>query len=75
MAGGIRAYKVTKLDQVNKTKYKEGDVFIDDKDVGMLVNGDIVKMIPKVPSLAGYAKKTEVQQMIDDAIAGLGGES
>ena len=82
MSNKITAYKVTNLSKVNTTLYKEGDHFITNRSVGILVNGKIKTIGNDVPDLTDYAKKdeipdvssfltaTQVQQMIDDAIAG-----
>ena len=80
MGKRIRAYKVTNLSKVDTTLYIEGDHFITDRSVGVLVNGRIKTIGNEVPDLSKYAKKTDipdvsdfvdtetVQQMIDEAI-------
>ena len=82
MSNKITAYKVTNLSKVNTTLYKEGDHFITNRSVGILVNGKIKTIGNDDPDLSDYAKledipdvssfltSEEVQQMIDDAIAG-----
>lgn len=68
----INAYKVTSLSKVNTTWYKEGDHFITKNSIGVLVNGKIKTIGNTMPSLKDYVKRDEVQQMIDDAMAGGG---
>ena len=78
----ISAYKVTNLSKVKTELYLEGDHFITNRSVGILVNGKIKTIGNDVPDLTDYAKKdeipdvssfltaTQVQQMIDDAMVG-----
>ena len=85
MSNKITAYKVTNLSKVNTTLYKEGDHFITNRSVGILVNGKIKTIGNDAPDLSDYAKledipdvssfltSEEVQQMIDDAINQGGG--
>lgn len=94
MGKRISAYKVTNLSKVKTELYLEGDHFITNRSVGILVNGKIKTIGNDAPDLSEYAKKdeipdvsglaktsdipdvssfltaTQVQQMIDDAIAG-----
>src|SRR5690625_63389 len=86
MTKKVTAYKVTNLSKVDKTLYKEGDIFITSRSVGILVNNDIKTIgneLPdlsqyvkrdELPDLSQYVKRDEVQQMIDDAINNEGGE-
>ena len=68
MSNKITAYKVTNLSKVNTTLYKEGDHFITNRSVGILVNGKIKTIGNDSPDLSDYVKRNEVQQMIDEAI-------
>lgn len=82
MGKKITAYKVTNLSKVNTTLYLEGDHFITNRGVGILVNGKIKTIGNDAPDLTGYAKKEDipdvsnyltseqVQQMIDEALEG-----
>jgi len=84
MGKPIRAYKVKNLSKVNTTLYIEGDHFITDRSVGVLVNGKVKTIGNSPPDLSDYAKKDdipdvsdfltreEVQTMIDEAIASTG---
>ena len=45
MGKRVRAYKVTKLEDVDKTLYIEGDIFIDDEKAGILTNGEIQPLL------------------------------
>jgi len=76
----ITAYKVVNLSKVNTTLYLEGDHFITDRSIGILINGKIKKIGNESPDLSDYAKKkdipdvsnflteSEVQSMIDEAL-------
>lgn len=80
MGKRIKAYKVKNLSKVKTELYVEGDHFITEKSVGILVNGKIKTIGNDVPDLSLYAKKVDipdvsnyltaiqVQQMIDDSI-------
>ena len=61
---------VKSLNKVNTTLYREGDIFINNNDVGMLVNGKIKKIGQKNVNLKDYPKIEEVQTMIDEALKG-----
>lgn len=86
MGKRIKAYKVTNLSKVDTTLYIEGDHFITDRSVGILVNGKIKTIANNPPDLSDYAKKTDipdvsdfvdtstVQQMIDEALNTGGGD-
>lgn len=56
----VIAYKVTKLEDVDKTLYLEGDIFIDDEKAGILTNGEIQPLL-KDSDLSSYAKKSTLQ--------------
>jgi len=70
----VTAYKVTNLSKVDKTLYKEGDIFITSRSVGILVNNEIKTIGNELPDLSQYVKRDEVQQMIEDAINNEGGD-
>ena len=81
MGKKITAYKVTNLNKVDTTLYIEGDHFITDKGIGVLVNGKIKTIGNGTPNLKDYVKKdeikdfvteSEVQTMIDNAMNGEG---
>jgi len=74
MGKRIKAYKVTNLSKVDTTLYIEGDHFITDRSVGILVNGKIKTIGNNPPDLKDYVKRDEVQQMIDEALNNTGGE-
>lgn len=61
MGKRVRAYKVTKLEDVDKTLYIEGDIFIDDEKAGILTNGEIQPLL-KDSDLSLYAKKSTLQK-------------
>src|SRR5699024_2050749 len=56
----ITAYKVKNLSKVNTTLYKEGDHFITDRGVGILVNGKVKTIGNDKPDLSEYAKKEDI---------------
>lgn len=64
----VTAYKVTSFSKVDTTKYIETDLFFTDKKVGILINGKIKDLLPTIPNVKDYVKKSEVEQMIKDAM-------
>lgn len=70
-----KTYEVKNLSRVNTTLYKNGDMFFTNKSIGVLHNGKIKTIGNNPPDLTDYVKRDEVQQMIDEAISNLGGES
>ena len=65
--GGIKM-KVESLQKVKTDRYKEGDMFFTDKEVGILINGKIKKLNTTSPNMSQYVKKSEVEKMIDDKL-------
>ena len=63
--GGYKM-KVESLQKVKTDRYKEGDIFFTDKEVGILINGKIKKL--NTTTMAQYVKKSEVEKMIDDKL-------
>ena len=60
--------KVESLQKVKTDRYKDGDMFYTDKEVGILINGKIKKLNTTTPNMSQYVKKTEVEKMIDDKL-------
>ena len=60
--------KVGNLNKVKTDRYKEGDLFFTDKEVGILINGKIKKLNTTTPNMSQYVKKTEVKDMIKQAL-------
>ena len=60
--------KVNNLNKVKTDRYKEGDLFFTDKEVGILINGKIKKLNTTTPNMSQYVKKAEVKDMIDDKL-------
>src|SRR5699024_1838211 len=60
--------KVQSLQKVKTDRYKEGELFFTDKEVGILINGKIKKLNTTSPNMAQYVKKSEVEKMIDDKL-------
>ena len=58
--------KVGSLQKVKTDRYKEGDMFFTDKEVGILINGKIKKL--NTTNMSQYVKKSEVEKMIDDKL-------
>ena len=58
--------KVESLQKVKTDRYKEGDMFFTDKEVGILINGKIKKL--NTTTMSQYVKKSEVEKMIDDKL-------
>ena len=66
--GGIKKMKVDNLNKVKTDRYKEGDIFFTDKEVGILINGKIKKLNTTSPNMSQYVKKSEVKDMINQAL-------
>ena len=60
--------KVENLQKVKTDRYKEGQMFFTDKEVGILINGKIKKLNTTVQNMSQYVKKSEVEKMIDDKL-------
>lgn len=60
--------KVENLQKVKTDRYKEGQMFFTDKEVGILINGKIKKLNTTVPNMSQYVKKSEVEKIIDDKL-------
>ena len=60
--------KVDNLNKVKTDRYKEGELFYTDKEVGILINGKIKKLNTTTPNMSQYVKKSEVEKMIDDKL-------
>ena len=60
--------KVNNLNKVKTDRYKEGDMFYTDKEVGILINGKIKKLNTTSPNMSQYVKKSEVKDMINQAL-------
>lgn len=63
MGKAVKAYEVENLQNIDTTKYKNGDIFITGRSGGILING---KIIPFNNSQG--LKKSDVKKMIDEAI-------
>lgn len=61
----MKTVPVTDLKKVNASQYLEGDVFISDKEMGVLYKGKIEPLLMK-KDLKEYVKKKDVQKMITD---------
>lgn len=68
----VNVYTVTKFANVDPTLYIKGSLFIEEgtDKVGVIANGKIKQINGTTPSMSGYVKKSEVQQMITDALGG-----
>lgn len=69
----MKVVKVTNMQNVDVTQYKEGDIFISEKEKGILHQGKIDFIITQ-KDLKGYVKKSEFQKMIDKTMS-KGGKS
>ena len=65
--GGYKM-KVQSLQKVKTDRYKEGQMFFTDKEVGILINGKIKKLNTTSPNMSQYVKKSEVEKMIDNKL-------
>lgn len=64
-----RTFKVKNFKDVKTDRYIEGDIFFNNKQAGILVEGKIMN-IKGTPNMRDYVKKTDVEKMINDAIKG-----
>lgn len=64
----IKAYDVKSLASVDVTNYKQGDLFITDRSVGILIDGKIKTLNFDTINLKPYVKKAEVEKMIKKAV-------
>ena len=65
---GVLKMKVGSLQKVKTDRYKEGQMFFTDKEVGILINGKIKKLNTTSPNMTQYVKKSEVKDMINQAL-------
>lgn len=68
MATKITAYEVKSLHTINVTNYKNGDLFITNRSIGILANGKIQTLETSKTDLSQYVKKADVQKMIEKAV-------
>lgn len=68
MGKKVNAYKVDSLIKVDVTRYVEGDIFITNRSIGILVNNRIRTLSTGTPNLKDYVKKTDVEKMINNAL-------
>lgn len=64
----INVYEVQALNHVNPENYKNGDMFITNRSIGFLINGQIKTVETNTPNLKDYVKKEEVQKMIQKEV-------
>lgn len=64
MKNKVDAYEVKSLATVDPTNYKQGDLFITNRSVGILINGKIKTMEFGKPDLSNYVTKDEVKKML-----------
>jgi len=67
MGKTVKCYNVENLNNVDTTRYIEGDIFITNRSVGILANGSIKTFSTGTPNLKNYVKKSEVKKMINEA--------
>lgn len=60
----VRPFKVDSLNKVDTTRYREGDFFITNKSVGILIGGKIKPIPTSNPSMKNYVKKEEVESIV-----------
>lgn len=66
MGKPLRGYKVNKLNDIKTSKYEEGDFFITDKSIGVIVNGKIKVLSTGTPNLKNYVKKDEIEKILEN---------
>ena len=62
--------KVQSLQKVKTDRYKEGELFFTDKEVGILINGKIKKLNTTTPNMSQYVKKSEVADIVKELLKG-----
>ena len=65
MGKQVKAYKVDNLSKIDTTRYVEGNLFLTDRSVGILLNGKIRPFF-STPNMRNYVKKNDVQKMIEE---------
>lgn len=60
MSVSVKVYRVKNLSNVNVTWYKNGDIFITERSVGVLHNGKIKTIGNEQQDLSDYAKKDDI---------------
>lgn len=60
--------KVINFNEVDVSKYEEGNLFYTSKSVGILIDGKIKLLNTSTPNLRNYVKKDEVEKMVVDII-------
>lgn len=66
MGKPVKAYKVDNLSKVDTTRYEEGNLFLTDRSVGILLNGKIRPLNNGSVNMRNYVKKNDVQKMIEE---------
>lgn len=61
-------FQVKSLADVQVINYKEGDIFITKRSIGILANGKIQTLETSKPDLSEYVKKDEVKKMIEKGV-------
>ncbi len=63
----MSVYNVQELKHIDVTRYKEGDVFLSQKQIGIIQSGT-VEVLMRQSDLKEYVKKKDVKKMIDDTL-------
>lgn len=58
---------VNDFKKIDKTRYKEGDIFLNKKQFAVLQDGQL-EILVKQSDLKEYVKKKDVQKLIDDTL-------
>lgn len=66
----VTAYRVEDFKKVRTDRYIESDIFYNDKEVGILIDGVIKPLSSGQPNMKNYVKKMEVKKMIEEALKG-----
>lgn len=64
----VRSFKVNNLNKVDTTRYREGDFFITNKNVGVMIGGKIKPIPTSTPSMKNYVKKEEVESIVHEIL-------
>lgn len=66
----VTAYRVDDFKNIRTDRYIESDIFYNDKEVGILIDGKIKPLSSSQTSMKNYVKKSEVKKMIEDVLKG-----
>lgn len=64
MTNRVRAFKVNSLAKVNTFNYREGDLFITNRSIGILMNGKIETLQTEKTDVSELVTKKELEKIL-----------